>query len=291
MPKSRGRKSKRPSTPAQRRRTAQGLYDPGKLAVHDSKLGMLLERAPGDVLPLVFPPMLWVKLAEGKHANVCVDACATLRHTYAQFGIDAQLMPVGLAVKDGAGRSTGYATTRPYWESGKVYVGHTVLVLPSLGRLVDPTVEQVPAIRKLGMGPLVGRVPAEVAKNVRMGSDIIGVPRGDLIVAYLPVDPDCSDVLDGAPVLVDNAEGHRRAGINLATLILEAFRAPGVVERIRRAPYPRLRALLDAIGDAPMAPDPAHDMRITLAGGAAVRLDELDLPAGPAPRSWLGRWR
>jgi len=55
--------------------------------------------------------------------------------------------------------------------------------------------------------------------------------RGGLIIAYLQVDDYLADVLDGEVVLVDNVGGHRLAGINLATVILDAFRAPAVVER------------------------------------------------------------
>jgi hypothetical protein len=40
--------------------------------------------------------------------------------------------------------------------------------------------------------------------------------------------------------------------------------------------------------DAPMEPDPAGDMRITAAGGTAIRLDELDLRTEHASPSRFG---
>lgn len=279
MPKSRGRKPKRRSTPPARR-PRRGGFDPGQLALDDDKLGMLLDRAPGEVLPLLFPPMLWVKLAEGMHANVCVDACATLQHAYAQLGIDAQLMAVGVSIMDAAGRAAVHATTRPRWDPGDEFIGHTVLVLPDQRRIVDPTIEQFAPVRRLGLGPLIGLVPDSVAATVRLDTSILSVPRGDLLINYLPVDPDCAEVLDNAPTLLRGADQHRRTGINLATLVLEAFRWPQVTGRIRQAPFPQLHALLAAIGDAAIDPDAAGDMRIALPGGPAVRLDEMEHPAG-----------
>lgn len=64
-------------------------------------------------------------------------------------------MPVGLAVEDGRGRSNENATTRPHWEPGNVYVGHAILVLPELGRLVDLTIEQVHQPARPGQWALI----------------------------------------------------------------------------------------------------------------------------------------
>lgn len=281
MPKSRGRKPKRRPTPTPRRRPNNpgGGFDPGQLALSDDKLVKLLERAPGETLPMLFPPMLWVKLAEGNQANVCADACATLREAYAQFGITAQLTPVGVSIDRPGEHSEVHATTRPRWEPG-TFIGHCVLLLPDQGRIVDPTIEQFHPVRRLGLGPLIGLVPPTSAATLRAGTSILSVPRGDLLINYLPVDPDCIDVLEQASTVVTNADAHRRTGINLATLTLAAFRFPPVLGRIRSAPFPRLQSLLDAIGDAPIEPDAAGDMLIHLNDGTAVRLDELELATG-----------
>lgn len=168
--------------------------------------------------------------------------------------------------------------------------GHAILLLPGLSRIVDPKIEQIPSIRKLNMGPLVGRVPLTAPDD--LGKAIFRVPRGDLLVEYMPVAADCADVLEEAPAVVDNAAAHRRAGINLATLVLEAFRSPDIIGRVREGPYPRIQDLLRLIGDAPMAADPAGDMRISMCdrsdGIAMVRLDDLSprpegRPASAAP--------
>lgn len=140
---------------------------------------------------------------------------------------------------------------------------------------------------------LVGGLTPEAVDILMHGKANFGVPRDDLLIGYVPVEPDCRGVLTDAPLLINNAERYRRAGVNLATLVLESFRdvVPGVVDRLRQVPYPRIHALLAAIGDAPMQPDAAGDMRITLPGGGApVRLDEIPPPAaGPdSPRTWWG---
>jgi hypothetical protein len=272
------------SVPAPRRSSGHGRFDPGTLGLHEAHLPSLLETASGDVLAVQFLLLLWVKLAEGQPANSCVDACATLRHAYQQFGITAEILPTGVIVHDADEERTQYATDRPRWNSDTEFIGHAVLVLPELGKLVDPTIEQVPPIRALGMGPVIGRIPPEGRDALRQGGSSFGVPREDLIIEYVPVHADHRDVLTDAPLLVTHAEAHRRAGINraginLATLALHALRAEGVIDRVRQAPFPGIHALLDVVGDAPIEPDDVGDVRITLPDGAGgsvkLRLDEL----------------
>ena len=282
------------AVPSPRRSSGHGPFDPGSLALHEAHLPYLLEHASGDVLAVQFLPLLWVKLAEGKRANACVDACATLQHAYQQFGITAEIMPTGVIVHDADRERTQYATDRPRWDTDTEFIGHAVLVLPELGRIVDPTIEQVPPVRALGMGPVIGRVPPEGRDALRHGGASFAVPRGELLIEYVPVHADHRSVLTGAPLLVTHAEDHRRAGINLATLALEALRAEGVADRVRQAPFPGLHALLDAVGDSPIEPDGAGDVRIALpdstGGTTRVRLDDLTGPRSAAPGRQSRRW-
>lgn len=133
--------------------TGPSRYDPGTLTLHEDRLAALLQpQVPADVLVTHLPAYLWVKLAEGNPANTCVSACMTLHHAYAQLGITADVVPTGLIVHDAAGERAQFATDRPHWRSETVLVGHTVLLLPEHDRLVDPTIEQVPSIRELGLG-------------------------------------------------------------------------------------------------------------------------------------------
>jgi hypothetical protein len=87
-------------------------------------------------------------------------------------------------------------------------------------RFVDPTVAQYPAVAWLALGPIVGRVQA------------VKGPQG--AVAAIPRDRAC----------------------HLArTSALEALRTPSAIQRARTAPYPRVAALLDAIGNSPSETD------------------------------------
>jgi GNAT superfamily N-acetyltransferase len=257
-------------------------FDPGTLQVREGHLEALLERGPGDMLGVHLPALLWVKLAEGNRANACVDGCAILRHAYEQLGIAAQLHPVGVEVQDASGNRVRYATDEPHWATDTMFIGHTVLLLPELGKLVDPTIEQVPQVRALGTGPLIAAIPQNQISNFSRGDAVFGVPRGDLIIGYTPVQPAHRTVLVDAPLLVKNADRYRRAGINLATLVLDLLREPSIVDRVRQAPYPKIHALLDAIGDATIEPGGDGDTFIHLPNGAIgtveVRLDELVLP-------------
>ncbi|MCX4404394.1 hypothetical protein OG840_22545 [Streptomyces sp. NBC_01764] len=96
-----------------------------------------------------------------------------------------------------------------------------------------------------------------------------------------------ADVIDGQPWIIQNAHRHYRAGVNLASLLFQALRMPEVIGRARQAPYPRLRALLRAVGDAPQEVDDERNLRFTLQGPDGpqrLRLDEIPLPATtPAP--------
>ncbi len=272
----------RPARPIPHQRSATNprkSFDPGTLQVRDGHLEMLLERGSGEMLGVHLPALLWVKLAEGSRANACVDGCAILLHAYEQLGIAAQLHPVGVEVQDASGNRVRYATDEPHWAADTVFVGHTVLLLPELGKLVDPTVEQVPQVRALGTGPLIAAIPLDQVSNLSRGDAVFGVPRGDLIIGYTPVQPAYRTVLVDAPLLVANADRYRRAGINLATLVLNLLREPSIIDRVRQAPYPKIHAFLDAIGDARIEPGGDGDTLIWLPDGASgtvrTRLDEL----------------
>jgi GNAT superfamily N-acetyltransferase len=274
---SRSERQRRRPVPTPRRGTAR--VDPGTLQLHDALLPYLLETASGDLLAVQLLPLLWIKMAEGQRANACLDACTTLRHAYQQYGITAEIVPTGLVVHDTDGQATQYATDRPRWTTDTEFVGHAVLLLPELDKLVDPTIEQLPPVRELGLGPVIGHLPAEGRHALRHGGGSAGVSREGLLIEYVPVHPDHRDVVTDAPTMLTNAARHRQAGINLAALTLDLLRAEGVVERVRQAPFPVLHALLDAVGDAPIEPDGAGDVRITLPDGAGgtvgLRLDEL----------------
>ncbi|WBB48502.1 GNAT family N-acetyltransferase [Verrucosispora sp. WMMA2044] len=259
-------------------------FDPGTLALSDDHLPSLLMHGSGELLAIQFLPLLWVKMAEGQRANACLDACAQLRHAYQQFGIRAEIVPVGVVIHYPDGSRTRYATDEPRWHDDATLVGHTVLLLPDHGRLVDPTIEQVPEIRKLRQGPVIGRLPEQSRHALYDGGTGFAVQRAGLLIEYQPVRPEHRDRLLSGPLLTRNDAEYRRSAINLAAMAVQAFRDAGAVDRIQQTTaFPRLTALLDVIGDAVMGADESTgDVLIHLPGGP-VRLDQV-----PVPGSGLG---
>lgn len=307
MPASRGRKPRK-GPKARTVRTSPAMpprgstsFVPGAFRDNKDALVKVLQGAPGEALPVLFLPMLWTTMAKGVLGNVCVSACATVAEAYAHFGIAAQLIPVSLVIEPvGGGPATSYGTERPHWADETTFVGHVVLDLPSSGRFVDVTIEQFPGVRRLKMGPLIGRNPDEHrTASLRRGVDYqFTVPRGDLLIHYGAVDPDCADVLAGAPALTHYRADYQRTGRNLASQALAAFhssadleqlgpagKGPTVSERLRSSPHRRLIALLDALGDGEFQVDQDGDWRLLAAGthgdSRLLRLDEIPLPGFP----------
>ena len=113
------------------------------------------------------------------------------------------------------------------------------------------------------------------------------VPRGNGTLLYTVVGEDATRVITGYPWIVQATPGHRRAGINLASYALDALRRPPVIATARAAPFPRLAALLGAIGDVPSQTDQAGNWYFSFsdpAGGhRLLSLDQVPLPAGTPP--------
>ncbi|MFJ8746196.1 hypothetical protein ACIRL2_43420 [Embleya sp. NPDC127516] len=138
----------------------------------------VLAQAPPDRLVEQLLPQLWLALADGFPANVCVDACITLSFAFGQFGIESLLQPVDLTIEDASGAVVVHGSPRPSWNAaGTEFTGHCVLWLPDSRRLIDPTVEQYERMRRLDLGPLVARSVASTdparggrSLSVRVGS-------------------------------------------------------------------------------------------------------------------------
>ncbi|MFE7161382.1 hypothetical protein [Streptomyces sp. NPDC057636] len=91
------------------------------------------------------------------------------------------------------------------------------------------------------------------------------------------------------PEAVAHSDRHRRTGVNVASFALVALRGEGVRGRAKQTPYPRLRALLRAVGDAPYEADESGDVRFRLPD----QNDEeqwLRLDGIPLPSSVLAAW-
>ncbi|GAA5216075.1 hypothetical protein GCM10023323_67670 [Streptomyces thinghirensis] len=82
-----------------------------------------------------------------------------------------------------------------------------------------------------------------------------------LVLTYTVAGPEALASIVEHPEAIAHADGHRRTGVNTASLTLAALRAEGVRDRAIQAPHPRLHALLQAVGDAPYESDQAQDVR------------------------------
>jgi GTPase len=64
------------------------------------------------------------------------------------------------------------------------------------------------------------------------------------------------------------ADPHRHTGVNVALLMLAALRTPEVIGRAMQSPYPRLRALLRAVGEVPYDVEEDRDVRFCMPADA-----------------------
>lgn len=296
MPKSRSRKTAHRAVGRSRGNPASGTarpsrtYDVGTLRIAPERLAGLLtdESLAPDLMVELLLPMRWIYDAEGSTANRCVDATTTLRHTYDYFGIEAHVRPVDLVVSDqNTGHMVQYGRPDPRWDDD-VFSGHCVLHLPGSNRLIDPTVEQYPEVRPFGLGPICGKVAAAQASPDQLAAirggglppgTHIGVQRGHLMLLYTAVSEEYTDIVTTGPVVVAHEEQCRRSGMNLAAISLDLLRRKSSLTRAYRAPYPRLHALLDAVGTAAMEQDDDRDFRFAIPGFTGhplgARLDDL----------------
>lgn len=287
----RGRKHRTPQKRVARtsvprpRRAAPAL--PGSMEL----VARMLEHAKPDQIVELVLPFLWVALSDGRApANICVDACLTLRNAYGQLGVRAELLPVTVAIQKKQGAGTLYGSLTPSW-TGAEWNGHCALVLPDSERFVDPTIEQFAEVRKIGMGPMVGKAALsnrEDGSLMEPGAQVV-LQRGDLVLTYTVAAPEALASIVEHPEAIAHADGHHRTGVNTASLTLAALRAEGVRDRAMEAPHPRLHALLQAVGDAPYEGDEVQDVRFCLPDQSGreqwLRLDEIPLPPS-TPAAW-----
>ncbi|WP_213013459.1 hypothetical protein [Paractinoplanes toevensis] len=204
---------------------------------------------------------------------------ATAIRAYQHFGITAEVLPVGVVIHDPDGNRTQYATDRPPLarrdqpgrarrsaatrarqagrpdhQAGFRDPGATARP----GHRTDPRTEPPRPTRRRNQLRLTARRPAHRVPTVQ---------------------PDDRDRLLGGPLLVRNDAQYRRAGINLAALVVQALRDASIIDRLRQTrAFPHLLALLDTIGDAPINLDESTgDVLVDLPDGP-VRLDQVPAP-------------
>ena len=304
VPKSRNRRKPATRSQTQRRPAVsppsgldgpvRGRYAAGRGRSVEDKIGGLLlsDGVSPDLMVELLPALLWLDHAQGRPRNLCVSGCVTLHHTYAALGITALPRAVDLIVSNQhTGARTLYGQPDPYW-SGTTFHGHCVLWLPGSLRFVDPTVEQYPEVRRYDLGPICGRMVAAVstpeqraalARGHLPAGTSIAVKREELMLLYTAVDPEFDDVVMSGQVVLDAHDDAERGGRNLASQALLLLSRPEVVDRARRAPRPRVRALLDVLAGVDGFVDDAGDWRFTLHDGTTPRLDEIVVPTDTTP--------
>jgi hypothetical protein len=299
MPESRGRRHKKQSKPRRRggdpRSPALGSLAAARVAEANRQLtGILAGQAPVEILVPLLLLNLWVvhEVRAGAPPNVCVDACQILRYAFGQFGILAELAAVDLAVDAPAHGTAHYGSLDPSWD-GTELDGHCILWLPDLRRFADPTIAQYAAAAALGKAPVLGRIDPTAVTNLTGPAAFtegtqFAMPRGNGSLLYTVASQEATTTITGNPWIVQHAGDHQRAGINLASHAVDFLRQPTVSQSATRVPYPRLTALLSAIGDAPEDFDDAGNWHFLLptpdGGPHPVRLDQVSLPAGtPRP--------
>ena len=237
MPVSKGRKKKDKKRKTRPDRPATGVLLDPELAVD------ILMGVPGELLPLWTLLYAWQTMTAGKPANTCTAACLSLQIALDRFGIESEPRVV-MATVTGRGRGAHVGTQQPHW-NGTYWDGHMVLALPDQGRFVDMTIHQARVLPRTGVyaAPIVGRCvnPVTGAPAAMRPGDIGLLQREDYLIKYETVeDQDSWRSAVGEsdrPLLEENAD-------TVIRLTLDMLRAEGFIERARRAPYPKLHALL-----------------------------------------------
>jgi hypothetical protein len=182
-------------------------YRPGRLKVDIERMVWMLtqDQVSMDFGLALLPAVLLIDHLRNRAANVCVDACVTLKGVYRVLGIDARITPVAVMVEPPTGGASLYGQN-PRW-NGKTYHGHCALWLPGLQRLVDPTIQQFPELAG-GDGPFIGRLGVDA--QAMPGELPVGlttpIVRDGVQVTY-------SVVGDEAFIMESEAELHALAGM------------------------------------------------------------------------------
>jgi hypothetical protein len=210
----------------------------------------LLLRAPAEVLPLMALPAVWLwNLAEDRQAAAhCIDGCMTVQFALAEYGIasEIQAVGVGIAAPGTEPRLHGGGNgLRPHYNRDGTFNGHTILVIPTAGRLLDPTIQQFAEVPRTVQATLPVMGPLPIPSG--LGTEPIGVDRTDHFVLYVPLPAPYRDAWQSSPVLAQRAGEYREAGANLAANAFDIMRAEGFRDRTAQSPYPRLRTLLAAL--------------------------------------------
>ena len=253
-------------------------------------LADLLLSEPADALPLRALPGLWLwsVAQDGYSAAHCIDGCVTVRYALAEYGIASEIQAVGLGIAAPGTKPQmlgGGEGLQPHYNRDGTFNGHTILVIPDAGRLLDPTIQQFDAIPRTARAAVPMLSPLPVPGG--LGTRPFAIDRADHFVMYVPLPSPYRDAWRQSPLLEQRDDEYRETAANLAANAFDIMRGEGFRERTAESPYPRLRTLLAALDGMTTVADSRGYRFADPATGREVRL--ADIP-DPAPRpSLLGR--
>ena len=208
----------------------------------------------------------------GIPSNACVTMCLVIHHALACYRIKSLVEAVTIHIDVGT-EANVYGPHGGPWYDGSRFRGHAVLVIPSIGMLLDPTIGQFSEVRDAGLGelPFLAELPV---KDSNLGAVPLATPRDGHTLVYHP-HPSARDAwrhpsLDEPEAVAE----FTRLGQDIACEVFEMFRR-NRPEVIVGSPHVRIRELGDALVDATLLTDPSHGSRFVGASGVEIRLCDI----------------
>ena len=189
--------------------------------------------APFEISPVITIANLLIStgISLGLPENTCVYTCLIMSEALAHYHINSQLEAVTVDIKTETAESR-YGPKDDSWYIGRLFKGHSVLVIPELQRFIDPTAGQFDEVRDLGLArrPVMGTIPSG---GNTLGYMPLPVARANLIMIYKPT-PDARDAWQHPEHNDPKTKASiRQFGTDVADAALNLFREyrPDVITR------------------------------------------------------------
>lgn len=164
--------------------------------------------------------------------NQCVNACYQLHMVLDAVDVPSVIVPVTLQLltQPRNGKLIGAAgSPAPAWSDGyRYWSGHAVLYLPTMGRILDPTIGQaIPTAKASDQIPLLGKVMAGTPAQATQPGRPWYVGRAGHFAEYRVLDPHYSPLAnyDVVKILQDSTAGLRDRLPHIVTSINAMLRA------------------------------------------------------------------
>jgi hypothetical protein len=200
----------------------------------------------------------------------------TVQYALAEYGIASEIQAVGVGIAAAGTEPQLYGGDdglRPHYNQDGTFNGHTILVIPAAGRLLDPDYPAVRGDPAYGAGRAAGNGPTACPGRARH-SAVRYRPHRSLRALRPAARPVPQRLAKPGP-----RPASRRvsgSGREPGRQRVNTMRGEGLHDRIVRSPYPRLRALLTALDGTTTVAD-AHGYRFAdPATGRELRL--VDIP-------------